>query len=41
MKSQAIVDLLNQGQPDQPWSMDTKGINDGYPVLKWQLEELK
>ena len=41
MKSQAFVDLLNQGQTDQPWSMDTKGINDGYPVLKWQMEELK
>lgn len=41
MMSQAFVDLLNQGQPDQPWAMDTKGINNGYPVLKWQLEELK
>ena len=41
MKSQAMVDLLNTGQPDKPWVMDTNGINDGYPVLKWQMDELK
>ena len=39
MKSQEMVNLLNMGQADQPWALDTMGINDGYPVLKWQMEE--
>lgn len=36
MKQQTFVDLLNNGQENAPWTMDTKGINYGFPVLKWQ-----
>ena len=32
MKSQAFVDMLGDA-----YTMDTKGINNGYPILKWQL----
>ena len=39
MKLQSFVDLLNTGQSDAPWVMDTKGENNGYPILKWQTEE--
>ena len=39
MKLQSFVDLLNTGQSDTPWVMDTIGENDGYPILKWQTEE--
>ena len=38
MKSQSFVDLLNVGQTDAPWTMDTTNINNGYPVLKWQTQ---
>ena len=37
MKLQLFVDLLNSGQTDAPWTMDTNNINNGYPVLKWQI----
>ena len=34
MKSQKFVDMLGDA-----YTMDTTGINDGYPILKWQLEK--
>lgn len=34
----AFVDLLNAGQTDLPWQLDTSNINGGYPILKWQTE---
>ncbi|MGI6222225.1 MAG: GLUG motif-containing protein [Prevotella sp.] len=34
MKSDATLALLNQGS--EIWEKDTKGINDGFPVLAWQ-----
>lgn len=36
MKNQNFVDLLNSGQVDTPWLLDT-GINNGFPILKWQI----
>ena len=42
MKSQEFVDMLNTdsetGEKTDAYVMDTKGINNGYPILKWQLE---
>lgn len=37
MKKQTFVDMLNEGMEDA-FCMDYLGINDGYPILKWQLE---
>ena len=39
MKSQEFVNLLNADQEDDPWTMDTSSINNGYPILKWQLDK--
>ena len=39
MKQQLFVDLLNDNQEDEPWMIDTLGINDGYPILKWQTKK--
>lgn len=36
MKTAAMVDLLNAGSPDGPWSIDSS-TNDGYPVLNFVL----
>ena len=36
MKSEKFVDLLNEGQDENPWKQDTNNINDGYPILSWQ-----
>ncbi|MDR1571560.1 MAG: hypothetical protein LBS32_03455, partial [Clostridiales Family XIII bacterium] len=36
MKSEAFVNDLNSGGNDGAYAMDTKKINSGYPVLKWQ-----
>lgn len=45
MKSQAVVDLLNSGSSDNPWTLDANE-NDGYPILDQTLsttqpEEIK
>lgn len=34
------VNLLNDGQEDGPWTYD-KDINNGFPILKWQLTNEK
>jgi len=39
MKSKTFIDLLNAGQEEPMFVQDTKGINNGYPILKWQLEK--
>ena len=38
MKTQEFVDLLNNGRTgsEAVWKMDTKNINNGYPILAWQ-----
>lgn len=36
MKSQDLVDLLNDGNSDGPWSIDSSK-NDGYPILEQSL----
>lgn len=36
MKTSEMVDLLNAGAPDGPWSIDSS-VNDGYPVLNFVL----
>lgn len=36
MKSQAVVDLLNTGSNDNPWTLDANE-NDGYPILDQTL----
>ena len=33
MKSQEFVNILGDA-----YTMDTKGINKGYPILKWQVD---
>ena len=38
MKEQVFVDLLNASQTDTSWQLDT-GINNGFPILKWQTEQ--
>ena len=42
MKTQEFVDMLNTdpetGENTGAYVMDTIGINNGYPILKWQLE---
>lgn len=38
MTTQQLVDLLNASQTDTPWQLDT-GINNGYPILKWQVQQ--
>ena len=34
MKSQEFVNMLGDA-----YTMDSKGINNGFPILKWQLED--
>lgn len=36
MKSEAMVTLLNAGDENTPWELDTKTINGGFPVFAWQ-----
>ncbi len=36
MKSETMITLLNGGQESQPWQLDTKNLNNGYPVFAWQ-----
>jgi hypothetical protein len=36
MKSEAMVTLLNAGDENTPWELDTKTINSGFPVFAWQ-----
>ena len=36
LSGQKGVELLNDGQEDGPWTYD-KDINNGFPILKWQL----
>lgn len=38
MRSSEFVDLLNTGNDEPVWVQDTKNINNGYPILAWQLE---
>ena len=37
MKTAEFVDLLNQDQEEDVWTRD-ENINEGYPILKWQME---
>lgn len=32
------IDAANGEDTEQPWITDTAGINEGYPILYWQLE---
>ncbi len=36
MKSETMVTLLNAGQESEPWQLDSKNLNNGYPVFAWQ-----
>jgi len=38
MKSSAFVDLLNAGLDEPAWGMATEGINDGYPILSFEVQ---
>lgn len=38
MKTSAMVTILNN--ESEAFCMDYSGINDGYPILKWQLEDM-
>lgn len=38
LKSDEQITLLNTGNTETVWVKDTKGINNGYPILAWQLE---
>ena len=38
LKSDEQITLLNTGNTEKVWVKDTKGINNGYPILAWQLE---
>ena len=38
MKLQSFVDLLNTGQTNSPWQLDTSMKNDSYPIFTWQTE---
>ena len=33
MRSQELVDILNSGNTDPVWALDSDGINNGFPVL--------
>ena len=37
MKTQEFVDLLNT-ENEEAFCIDEKGINDGYPILSWQIQ---
>lgn len=37
MKEMTFVVLLNGDAEDEIWIKDNKNINEGYPILKWQL----
>ena len=39
MKDATFVTLLDTDNEEQTWSADTTGINNGYPILKWQLQQ--
>lgn len=41
MQSLDMVEKLNQGLSTPVWYYDIQGINDGYPVLEWQLADLR
>ena len=36
MRSQQLVDILNSGNTDPVWALDSDGINNGFPVLSGQ-----
>lgn len=38
MKSASFIEKLNEGLETPVWVADTEGINGGYPILSWQLE---
>ena len=38
LKSDEQITLLNEGNATEVWVKDTGNINNGYPILKWQLE---
>lgn len=33
------IDVVNGKDTEQPWIEDIENINNGYPILKWQLEQ--
>ena len=37
MKQDSFVELLNNGNEEEIWKKDT-GINNGYPILMWQIK---
>ena len=37
MKTTAFINLLNTNQNPTVWQSDTTSINNGYPILKWQI----
>ena len=38
-KSQAILDILNKDMPSNTWVKDNTNINNGYPILHWEINE--
>lgn len=39
MKQTAFIELLNNGSDEDVWVQDVNNINQGFPILKWQLED--
>lgn len=39
MKQSSFIELLNTGNDEAVWVQDTNNINNGYPILAWQLED--
>ena len=37
MKQDSFVELLNNGNEEEIWKKDA-GINNGYPILMWQIK---
>ncbi len=33
------IDVVNGKDTEQPWIEDSENINNGYPILKWQIEQ--
>lgn len=40
LSSQATIDALNSGNPEAPFVADTEQVNNGMPILKWQLNSV-
>ena len=38
VKDSTMIDLLNTGLENSVWKIDTNNINEGYPILSWQVD---